>query len=119
MNGVVVIRPTASWNDPESLLFRLVPAVQMHDVAPLQAMERLARALGHGDPLGAIPLGRPLSVDTPAGTVLDLLNAMVRAHGELSWTLEPEEPAAARRSGYPYTLTFGVMGGGGMGVGVR
>ncbi len=119
MDGVIVIRPTASWNDPGSLFFRIVPEVQMHDASPQEAIERLARELGNSGPLGSIPNGKPLSIDAPRGTVLDLLNAIVRAHGELFWSLEPAKPAAAARSGYPYTLVFGVMGGGGLGIVVR
>jgi hypothetical protein len=119
MEGVIVIRPTVVWNDPDSVFFRLVPSVQMDDVSPQEAIERVARELGYSSPLGGIPHGKRLSIHAPQGSLLDLVNAVLRAHGELTWTLEPETPADAERSGYRYRLTFGVMGGGGLGVGVR
>ena len=61
MDGVIVIRPTASWNNPQSLFFRLVPGERMHDVSPQEAVERLARQLGHNGRLGGIPGGKLLS----------------------------------------------------------
>jgi hypothetical protein len=51
--------------------------------------------------------------------VLDLANAIVRAHGELTWTLEPAPPLDRAAVEYRYTLTCGVMGGTGVGFGAR
>ena len=118
MDGVIVIRPTASWNDPQSLLFRLVPGERMHDVSPQEAVERLARQLGHNGRLVGIPGGKLLSIDAPQGTVLDFANTIVRAHGEMIWTLEPTTRLGAS-AGYRYTFNFGTMGGGGLGFEVR
>jgi hypothetical protein len=119
MDGVVVIRPVVAWNDPESLFFRLVAPVQMRAVALQQAVERLAREVGYGYPLGGIPAGKRLTLDLPQGTLLDLANAILRTHGELTWTLEPESSSDGSPMNYPYRLTFGVMGGGGLGFGAR
>ena len=118
MDGVIVIRPTASWNDPQSLFFRLVPGERMHDVSPQEAVERLARQLGHDDRLVGIPGGKLLSIDAPQGTVLDFANTIVRTHGEMIWTLEPTTRLGAS-AGYRYTFNFGTMGGGGLGFEVR
>jgi len=118
MDGVIVIRPTASWNDPQSLLFRLVPGERMHDVSPQTAIERLARQLGRTERLAGMPPGKPLSIDAPQGTVLDFANTIVRAHGRMLWTLEPTT-RAGERAGYRHTFNFGVMGGGGTGFEVR
>ena len=118
MDGVIVIRPTASWNDPQSLLFRLVPGERMDDVSPQEAVERLARQLGHNGRLGGIPGGKLLSIDAPQGTVLDFANTIVRAHGEMIWTLEPTTRLGAS-AGYRHTFNFGTMGGGGLGFEVR
>ena len=64
------------------------------------------------------PDGRPLSIDAPQGTILDFANTIVRAHGEMLWTLEPTTRLGAS-AGYRYTFNFGVMGGGGLGFEVR
>jgi hypothetical protein len=60
-----------------------------------------------------------MSLDLPQGTVLDLANAIVRAHGELTWALAPEPPLDGARVGYKYTFTFTAMGGSGIGFGAR
>ena len=119
MDGVVVVRSATAWSDPDSLFFRLVPPVQLTDVSPQAAIERVARELGHPQPLGGIPHGPRISVDQPQGSVLDLVNAILRAHGEMTWELAPETHPDSVRQGYRYTLTFGVMGGGGLGFAVR
>jgi hypothetical protein len=121
MDGVIVIRPVTAWGDADSMLFRLVGPVQMQDVSLQEAIERLARELGYASPLGSIPAGSRLSLDLPQGTVLEFANAILRAHGELTWTLVPEPPPfrGQPRSPYSSVLTWGVMGGGGLGFGVR
>jgi hypothetical protein len=119
LQGVIVVRPATAWNDPEHLFSKSVPAVRLIDVSPQAAVERLAKQLGHPDPLAGIPHGKLLSIDAPPSTVFDLANAILRAHGELTWELSPETHRESIEQGYRYTLTFGVMGGGGLGFGVR
>jgi hypothetical protein len=118
LEGVIVIRPVASWTDPNHALFRIVGPVRMIDVSPQEAVQRLARELGYPHPL-SFPGGKSLTLDLPQGSVLDLANAIVRAHGELTWTLEPEPPLDGAKMGYKYTFTFSVMGGSGLGFGAR
>ena len=120
MDGVIVIRPVAAWNDGANLLFTMVPPVRMIDTTLQKAVERLALEVGDPRPVSNIS-GKVLSLDLPQGTVLDLANAILRAHGELAWTLEPESepPLDGVRSGYRYTFMFSIMGGGGLGFGVR
>jgi hypothetical protein len=60
-----------------------------------------------------------LSLDLPQGTVLELANAIVRAHGELTWALGAEPPLDGAAVGYTHTLTFSLMGGIGLGFGAR
>ena len=119
MDGVVVVRPAAAWSDPGSVLFKQVPAVHLVDVAPRQAVERLARELGGTRALEPFPHGRTMSLDQPQGPVLDLVNAIVRAHGEMTWALAPRTGPDATEEGYRYTLTLEVMGGSGVGFPVR
>ncbi len=119
MDGVIVIRPAAAWNDPDNLLFRMVAPIRMVDVPSAEAVGRLAREVGNGDPFGDVFGGKRLSLDLPQGTVLDLANAIVRAHGELTWELQPEPAQDAARAGYRYSFMFHVLGGTGHGFGAR
>jgi hypothetical protein len=119
MDGVVVIRPAAAWNDAANLLFRMVAPIRMIDVPAQQAIQRLAREVGYQHPLGDAFGGNRVTLDLPQGTVLDLANAIVRTHGELTWTLDAEPPLDGARAGYRYTFMFSVMGGGGSGFGAR
>ena len=119
MDGVIAIRPVRSWNDAESMLFRRVTSVQLTDVPPQDAVERLARQLGYAQRIG-FPSGKLLSVDIRDGTTLDLLNAILREHGGMTWTLRAADPDEyAARSGYRYTLSLTLSGGRGIGFGVR
>jgi hypothetical protein len=120
MDGVIVIRPVAAWNDAANLLFKIVAPVRMIDTTLQNAVERVA--LEVGAPRGVSDIsGKTLSLDLPQGTVLDLANAILRVYGELTWTLEPEQepPLGGVRSGYRYIFMFSIMGGGGLGFGVR
>lgn len=118
MHGVIVVRPAAAWRDPDNLLFRLVPPVQLTEVLPGEAVGRVARELGHPSPL-TMPRGALISLNQPQGTLLDLVNALIRAHGEMMWDLTPETDPATIQQGYRHTLTFFVMGGSGTGFAVR
>jgi len=64
IDGVVVVRPRQAWRDPEHPLLRPVTAADL-------------------DAAG-------LSTDVDGGTVFDTLNAAVRAHGRLQWSLRSE-----------------------------
>jgi len=116
MDGVVVFRPVSAWNDPNDPLFRLAPDVQLHDVPTSKVIGVLLSTLGRLEPNPNFPDTRPLSVDVPQGSVLHLLNAMARAHGELSW--EWAELGAAERQltgGLRHSLMFFMFSGGGFG----
>ncbi len=119
LRGVIVVRPATAWNDLENVLARPTPAVRLIDVTPQAAVEALAKHLNHPSPIAGIPNGTPLSIDEPPGTVLDLANAILRAHGELWWELSPATDTDSIRTDYRYGLTIGAFGGGGFGIGVR
>jgi hypothetical protein len=120
MNGVIVVRPAAAWSDARSALFALAPRVRLDDAPTVEAVTAVAVALGR-DPrdLIAFPDGRRISLDVHNGTMLDLLNAIVRAHGELFWTYTPADKDDAKRTGLGHTLLFGIFTGVGTGVLVR
>jgi len=95
MDGVVVVRPKRSWDDPadvlnlptkrfnamnqsvddvlHALLARVVPVA----FYPHQHVPRDARPIDD----------RLISVESPGGSMLEALNAVVRAGGDLEWQL--------------------------------
>jgi hypothetical protein len=120
MNGVIVVRPVTAWSDGESPLFALAPPVRLDGARSAEAVAAAAVAMGRQPTeLVAFPDGRRVSVDLQGGTMLDLLNAIVRSHGELCWTYTPADRADAQRTGLSHTLSFGVFNGVGTGVLVR
>jgi hypothetical protein len=94
MDGVAVVRPRASWDDPGNVLN--LPT------KPFNAMNKrindvLHDVLHHVVPVAFYPhrdvprAGRPIdrlvSVEFPGGSMLDAVNALVRTGGELAWEL--------------------------------
>ena len=95
-----------------------MPSVELHDVTASKAIAMVGAALTGAPHHNSVPDTRTFSVNVPRGTLLDLLNAISRAHGELSWRWE-EIPATERRElprGLRHRLTFAVRRGGGIGI---
>lgn len=92
MNGVAVVRPVLASADPDNLLNQPVQDIDWQDVTAEEAL-RNVRALIHGSsnvpptPPVSEHDGRRLSVRVRSGSVLDVLNEIVRAHGELMWSV--------------------------------
>jgi hypothetical protein len=119
MDGVVVIRPITAWNDPVNPLFETVEDVQLADVPTFQAASVVASALGAGPTFGSFQDSRRLSLSLFRPTALELLNALVRAHGELYWSFEDAERTEIEQTGLRHRLTLHLPGGTGVGVLVR
>jgi hypothetical protein len=95
LDGVVVIRPRDAWNDSGNPLSRRVAALRLLN-EPIGAVLRTALgAVGEPASHDAFPDSKKVWLDAPPGTVLDLLNAVVRAHGGLFWTYAPPDPDPA------------------------
>ena len=89
VDGVVVMRPIAAWNDSGHPLARLVPPVHLDHATGGQAVDALKEATGHpGPPVNAFPNTPPLTVSFDGGRLIDLLQAIVKAHGEMAWSLD-------------------------------
>jgi hypothetical protein len=58
-----------------------------------------------------------MSIDIPAGSVLDLLNAAAKSHGQLTWQFD-EMSADDRRQagGRRHLIRVWIFGGGGFGL---
>jgi hypothetical protein len=116
-DGVIVVRPVDAWNDPASLLHAPVDAVSLHDLAATDVFGVLTRMVG-----GTVPPGQGLgdtkrfSVAIPGNsTLLHALDAIVRAHGTLTWAMEP---SMTRDASFPTTLSL-LIGSTGVGFGIR
>ena len=94
-NGVIVLRPSAAWSDRDSALYRGVGSIRFDDVGTADAL-RIVTGL-FGENLSAsqrddLSDTKRFRLDLPPGTILDALNGIVRAHGLLTWGLEPWPP---------------------------
>ncbi len=110
MDGVVVFRPVAAWDDPNDALLRTVPGVQFHDMPASKAIGVLIARLG-GRGVAQLPDTRTVSVDLPAGSVLELLNAFARDYGELMWAWEGLDEREQRRAEGRHRLTCFLFAG--------
>ena len=118
-NGVIALRPVNAWLASDNPLFQLVPAVQLQDVPASKAIAKVS-ALLSAPRQTEFPDTRAFSVDVPRGTLFDLLNAISRAHGELSWAWE-EIPADEKNlisQGLRHRITFSVRRGVAQGLAV-
>jgi hypothetical protein len=98
-NGVVVIRPVAAWNDPNDPLNQPVETVSWDNMSPASA-SRSVGTLMHKPAPASVPFPPPertFSVHVASGTVLDVLNQIVRSHGELSWAVSFKSDSNAPR----------------------
>jgi hypothetical protein len=90
-NDVIVVRPVLASADPDNLLNQPVRDIDWQDVTVEQAFVNV-RKLIHGS--SNVPPAFPgsydarlVSVRVRSGSVLDVLNEIVRAHGELMWSV--------------------------------
>ena len=115
-DGVVVVRPVDAWNDQRSSLNAPVDGVTLVDVTATDLLAVLARMVG----VRTVPdmgLGdtKRFSLQIPKkSTLLAALNAMGRAHGILSWAVQP---SSTGDGAFPTTLSL-FVGSTGLGFGV-
>jgi hypothetical protein len=119
MNGVIVFRTVEAWGDPQDPLSRAVPSVRLDDMRASAAIGLVASTLGAPEhSTNNFSDSRHFSVDLPPGTVLDLLNAVVRSHGELTWDLSERRASSSSPNGYRHAIWFLFFSGGGSGFDV-
>lgn len=81
-------------------------------------MGALHRAVGVSKPSEDFPDSRLVWLDLPPGTVLELLCALARPHGDLAWVFEDLDPETRKSTGLGHRLWL-LMPGGGSGTPVR
>jgi hypothetical protein len=101
VDGVLILRPGVTWFDRDHFLNRSIPLFRVREGRMWTAMHEvhsvLGGARGPADEIGTArtPQGnRTFSVSLRMTTVVDALNAVVRAHESLRWTVEYCKPQA-------------------------
>jgi hypothetical protein len=117
LNGIIVFRPQKSWSDAAHPLARSVPGIALANGTTAEAIGALMLRLNspeHAQNL--FPDTRRFSLNAPDGTVLDVLNGLARAHGELGWEWESLSSSGREFSGgRRFTVSFWTLSGGGHG----
>ena len=92
IDGVVVIRPNGAWNDSTNPLNRPTAPLSATNADLDNVLHMLLRAVRppvfypHVDvPQPVRPIDHPVDVVFPGGTMLDALNAVIRARGSAEW----------------------------------
>lgn len=106
LNGVPVVRPINAWTDATNPLNQPVANLAWDNVSAEQALSRVAGLVFRRQvPANALQQshdGRLLSVHVELGSVIDVLNEVVRAHGDLMWSvthgISAENPTGLRVS---------------------
>ena len=89
-DGVVLLRPRGAAEDTGDPLNRQVRDIRWQGLTSFTAFDAVAHLLypdDRRDYFAALkaPAGRPIDVDVTDGTIVDVLNAVVRSDGELGW----------------------------------
>lgn len=85
IDGIVILRPRTAWSDSNDALNRPMPSpFVLSDVDMTATVDILA----HGaETWQWPPRGKLISVSLERATFMEVLNAVVRAHGRASWSL--------------------------------
>lgn len=118
-DGVLIVRPGVTWFDTNHFLNRKIPLFRVKEGRMWTAMNEVHSALGgaRGPADELMPARTPqsdrmFSVSLRTTTAVDALNAVVRAHGLLRWTVEYCKPQAR----FEYAmLRFNTFDGDGVG----
>jgi hypothetical protein len=101
MDGVIVMRPVESWRRADHRLEEAADAVHLRDARFSEAFDALRYAVDSVRRPPTLLFGdeQRISLDFQGGSVLELTNAIVRAYGRLSWSLESSESLFPLESG--------------------
>jgi hypothetical protein len=123
-DGVIVVRPVQAWGRSDHPLSREVAAAHLRSMTVTDAVHFEQALLEPGmtftpEPDRGADIPR-FSIDTPSGSLLLLLNAVARAHGELCWIYEELNGRdTAFFGGRSHQVTIRVPAGGGGGFAFR
>jgi hypothetical protein len=97
-NGVVVVRPVSAWSDKDNPLNQPTGHIDWSEISTEEALKRIFNIVYGYPPSSLAPMSarpdRTVSIRIESGTVIDLLNALVQADGEMTWsaTYPEDEP---------------------------
>jgi hypothetical protein len=107
LDGVVVVRPVVATTDSMNPLNRQIGPIDWEGVTAEEALARtIALAANQAPPPGieSVVDRKLLSVRVSNGTILDVLLATARAHGEAVWSI-PGIAGRARNGAWSVNLT--------------
>ena len=122
-DGVLIIRPVEAWPDGTHFLSEIVGPIHEKGQRAMDIVKRLYDRKGlriqwsSGGVIGEPPkregdLDLPISVTLPTTTMLDVLNAITKSHGQLGWLVEYARGPAEFRYSCIRLITFdGRFGG--------
>ncbi len=115
-NGVIHVRPKEAFDDARHFLNRRIPHFELKDALPLHAtfeLHRLFRGecqIGHPiydkrreQFLSQQPtaMRKPVSVALDDASVLDIMDAVIKAHGRLYWNVTYRVPPDVSKPEWP------------------
>jgi hypothetical protein len=115
-NGVIVMRPVVAWGNKDHFLHTTLPGLELKDASLGVALDAVLKETWGPRPsrFETIAPGDPslLNLSTGAVSMVQALDAIVRAHGSMSWQVTyciPEvAPDVARLHFVPHDLASGV-----------
>jgi len=109
-DGVLIIRPVEAWSDPTNFLHESVGPIDerrrraidivkgLYDQKGLRLIWSAGGVIGNPTQIKS-DLDLPISVTLPPSTILDVLNAIAKSHGQLGWMVQyGHGPAQFRNS---------------------
>jgi hypothetical protein len=116
-DGMLLIRPVEVWNETTDLLDEPVQPIDERQRPPMDILtrlysrRRLSTLSSSGGTIGnptqrTSVLNQPISVTLPAPTMLDLLNAITKSHGQLSWMVASVRAPEGLKTSCVYLITF-------------
>jgi len=120
-DGVIVVRPLEAWADARHFLNATVSDVGFSDQAISNIANLVSQAM-HGEPLTLSAVEVPgrteegnlhFSVGPRTTSIIEFMNAVVRTHGSLAWTVGYCRPARKPEYASFMLWTFDRAGAGG------
>lgn len=116
-DGLLQIRPAAAWADADHYLRRPAGPIELARRPAIDFVKRLYERSGLdvisagggviGDPPSSgYDLDRPVSLTLESASILETLNAVVKAHGKLGWLVHYAHGPATIRNSCIRLITF-------------
>lgn len=92
-NGVIVVRPTAAWSNPENPLNQRVESIAWRDLPTDEVLVRTFNLLFTVEHVATSRSSLPrLTITVPSGSILDILIAATRSNPQVFWSARYNSP---------------------------